>query len=158
MGFDNIIELDYVELSKVFKLISGSIFRLIKNGNIIYWKEVKSRTPTIGHCTLTYNGKMIKYHRLLFTLYHKRNIKEGYVIDHINGDKGDNRISNLREITLRENNLNKECHRDGDLAGAVWHKRKKKWQSEIKKDGGSIYLGDFPTAESANRVYNVAHV
>lgn len=76
-------------------------------------------------------------------------------IDHINGNKKDNRISNLRECSQAENNQNYaafKCNKTG-LIGAHWHKARNKWKSSIGVDGKNIYLGMFDTAQEAHKAY-----
>jgi hypothetical protein len=75
-----------------------------------------------------------------------------FCIDHINGNRDDNRIENLREVTVRENMQNMKTHREGKLVGA--HKRKNnKWESHIKINGKIIYLGTFDSDKEASDKY-----
>ena len=59
------------------------------------------------------NGSM-SAHRALWTMKHGE-IVDGLVIDHINGDGRDNRISNLRMVTQGENTLNRKCRSRSNL-------------------------------------------
>jgi hypothetical protein len=52
---------------------------------------------------ITIGGRSFAAHRLAWYLFHRRPIREGYEIDHFNGDKGDNRIENLRELNGAQN-------------------------------------------------------
>lgn len=54
---------------------------------------------------ITIGKKSYLEHRLIW-IYHHGEIPDGYVIDHINQDKTDNRIQNLRVVTIGQNNLN----------------------------------------------------
>jgi hypothetical protein len=68
-------------------------------------------------------------------------------VDHINRDKSDNRISNLRSITKQKNSFN------SNSKGYSWHKLKQKWVSKIKINDKSIYLGSYNTEEQARQAY-----
>lgn len=73
-------------------------------------------------------------------------------IDHADGDKSNNRISNLRECSRSQNNANslgrkrKSEFRGVSKAGTAW-------QAYIRKDGEGIYLGRFKTPEDAHAAY-----
>jgi hypothetical protein len=82
---------------------------------------------------------------------------EGMCIDHINGNSLDNRRSNLRIVTSRENSQNKKEHRSGRLVGCSYHKKARKWQAEINIKGLSKYLGLFKTEIEANQAYMKAY-
>lgn len=77
-------------------------------------------------------------------------------IDHINGDKQDNRISNLREADRFGNTRNariKSISRVG-LKGVLRHKgRGKPYMARIKVNKKNIYLGLFDTPELAHQAY-----
>jgi len=78
-------------------------------------------------------------------------------IDHINGNKDDNRAMNLRDVTNRANIINSYKHRNGKLPGATYLKRLKQrkhpWQAQIRIDGKQTFLGCFATKEDANKAY-----
>lgn len=62
-------------------------------------------------------------------------IPEGKVIDHINGDRYDNRLENLRLVTQGQNLMNRPSS-----VGVVWSKQARKWQAQIKVGGRVKYL------------------
>lgn len=77
-----------------------------------------------------------------------------FCIDHINGIKHDNRISNLRETTQSQNmqNLYKKPKGSfGNLLGTTF--KNNAWESSIKHEGKNFYLGRFKTEEEAHAAY-----
>lgn len=66
-------------------------------------------------------------------------------LDHINGDRGDNRIKNLRSVSHAENGRNQKrpSNNTSGVIGVNWHKFHKKWQSCIRLDRKIIHLGYF---------------
>ncbi len=78
------------------------------------------------------------------------------VVDHIDGDKKNNRIKNLRNlrvVTQQVNRLN--CHKTPEtisgIVGVCWRQRLRKWQAHVKLDGKAIHLGLFLTKEQAKK-------
>lgn len=91
------------------------------------------------------NGKTVKMHRCLL------NCPEGFVVDHINQNKLDNRKQNLRISTVKQNNANKTYmsnNRSGKI-GVYWNRRKRFWTAQIKHDGKNTYIGSFKSYEAA---------
>lgn len=77
-------------------------------------------------------------------------------IDHINGDKGDNRLSNLRDVQPKVNVQNTRKPRSDNKSGFLgvhWHKQNRTWRARIQKDGKSINIGCFPSPEEAHAAY-----
>ena len=72
-------------------------------------------------------------------------------IDHINRIRTDNRISNLREVTNKQNmqNASKRSDNTSGHPGVSWYKQKSKWQAKIKHNQKLIHLGSFTTIEEA---------
>ena len=70
-------------------------------------------------------------------------------IDHINGVKDDNRIENLREATVQQNNQNAALRRDSTTGCPGVSKHRSGYQARIYVDGGSKSLGLFKSLEEA---------
>lgn len=145
------------ELKKVFRIKDGKLERLNRRKSVPTWKIVESNANhSKGYCLVCFNGRTIFYHTLLWTLYHNENIPDGLVIDHINGNRIDNRIENLRLVSPRENCQNMEVHRNGQLAGVFYFKRIKLYQACVRIGKKKIHLGYYKTAEQGNEAYKIA--
>ena len=77
--------------------------------------------------------------------------KEGYVVDHINHDRLDNRRPNLRICTQKENSYNRS-RIDGKLKGV--RKLKTSYSATISKDGMTHTIGGFKTEQDAAKMYD----
>ena len=95
---------------------------------------------------LTYKNKFYDLRSHQFAWYVKYN-EVPPIIDHINRDKLDNRIVNLRSITSQENSFNTNAK------GYSYNKKDKKYIAQIRLGGKSIYLGSFNTPEEATDAY-----
>lgn len=75
-------------------------------------------------------------------------------VDHINGDRSDNRAINLRHASRAENNRNSRTrkHNKSGLKG-VRATRNGTWSARIRTDGCVLWLGTFPTPEEAHQAY-----
>ena len=81
-------------------------------------------------------------------------------IDHINGVKDDNRISNLRDVTHAENNKNKsmQSNNTSGVNGVRWNKADRKWRAFITVEKKFKYLGGFQEIEDAIAARKAAEV
>lgn len=113
--------------------------------------DVAGYWDSLGYNRIQVNHKEYKAHRLAW-LYTTGSFPKHF-IDHINGKTGDNRISNLREATMRENTCNKKSHRDGRLQGTCYLKRINRWSSSIRIGGYRKQLGTFSSEEAAHHTY-----
>lgn len=73
------------------------------------------------------------------------------VVDHINGDRSDNRAANLRGATSQQNATNQKRSRanTSGVVGVYWVKRDTRWASMIVVNGKTIGLGRYHSFESA---------
>lgn len=96
--------------------------------------------------------KNVLMHRVII------NCPVGMQVDHINGNKLDNRRLNLRICTNIQNARNRAPYEktSSKYKGVSFHKETKKWQAYIKVDKKLKYLGLFKTEEDAAEAYNLA--
>ncbi|BAE72736.1 HNH endonuclease family protein [Xanthomonas phage OP1] len=102
-----------------------------------------------GYLQVKVHGKMYQAHRLAWLLHTGK--WPSQQLDHIDGCKTNNRISNLRECSNAENQQNrgKSSNNTSGVPGVYWHKEAKKWRARIMLDGKQISLGLFNTLEEA---------
>jgi hypothetical protein len=103
-----------------------------------------------GYGQISVNRKRELTHRLVWLWVH------GYLpyqIDHIDGDKLNNRIDNLREATTSQNHGNtvKSIRNKSGFKGV--RQRNKRWAASIKILGVATYIGTYATPEEAHAAY-----
>ena len=91
------------------------------------------------------NGKSILLHRFL------KNPSNNEVVDHINRNKKDNRLCNLRNTNKSINAFNSKLNQNNSsgYTGVYYRKDTRKWVAEIKKNYKKISLGNFNKKEDA---------
>lgn len=106
-----------------------------------------------GYARIGIDGSRYPAHRLAwFYVYGRWPSKQ---IDHINRDRLDNRIVNLREATDAENrqNMSLSVTNTSGVKGVSWDKRRKKWFSKITHNYQQISLGFHDNINDAEKAY-----
>ncbi len=85
-------------------------------------------------------------------LNHKPNGNK-MVVNHINFNRVDNRLSNLEIITNRENTNQKHRKSSSKYVGVHWNKARKKWRARITVNGEEKHLGTFTNELDASKAY-----
>lgn len=103
-----------------------------------------------GYLRVRLDGVRHKAHRIIWMMK-VGSIPEGMVIDHINHNKSDNRLSNLRLVAVETNNRNAPMRADNTsgVTGVNWNERAKKYQATISISGKRKSLGYFSSLHSA---------
>lgn len=124
--------------------------------NLLRKKGAAGSLNRMGYRAIKLFGVLIQAHRLAWFMTH------GHwpsMIDHINGDRGDNRIVNLRLTNKRLNGENQRKPRPNNKCGYLGVRRPnrcKQWVATIKSKGAVYYLGAYPTPELAHEAYIAA--
>lgn len=113
-----------------------------------WWIKSKKCAGSInghGYKVIRYQGVLHYAHRLAWyyntgEIYYKN-------IDHINGNRSDNRIQNLRTCTQAQNVKNSR------RKGCSFNKRENKWESYVYNDGKRYHIGYFNTELEAREAY-----
>lgn len=114
-------------------------------------KEALNSIGSNGQLFGSIFGRKYKAHRVIW-LIATGDWPTG-VIDHINGNPTDNRLSNLRDVSNAENLKNASLSKGNTsgFCGVHWHSKNKKWQAKIGVAGRTVHLGYFDSVvEAAN--------
>ena len=108
-----------------------------------------------GYRLARVDGHSIMLHRLVF-LYHHGYTPE--IVDHIDGNKLNNHIENLRPATRAQNNQNARTRKDNKSGqkGVRWREDQQKWIVTIAVDKKKHHLGYYTAFEVAKNAYLIA--
>ena len=112
-------------------------------------KDIAGHIATKGHRQIMVDKKLYMAHRLAWLYIY------GYfpdtLIDHINRNPDDNRISNLRLATSSQNQENTKTRTDNlcGYKGISFNKKENKWRARISKHGKTKHLGRFSSIDLA---------
>lgn len=112
---------------------------------------------TTGYALVNVGGKLVYAHRIIYAINHGEMPGE---VDHINGNREDNRIENLREVSRPENSHKKPETNTSGLSGVFWYAPTQKWVARIHVDHQLIHLGyftDYEDAVEARRLAKIKH-
>lgn len=109
--------------------------------NICWYKN------NTGYARGEIDGKAILFHNYIFDI----DTDSGIEIDHIHGNRLDNRRSELRICNRNKNALNKGLYKNNTsgVTGVSWHKQQEKWNAYIQIEHKNIYLGLFDSFDDA---------
>lgn len=143
-----------MDLHALFTYRDGKLFNNTTRGQAIAGKEAGSAC-TDGYRKVRVFGKYMLVHRVIWEM-HYGPLMSGQVLDHINRDRADNRIENLRLVSIQQNQFNKSRQRDGTSGykGVWWDSAKRVWKASARTEKGRIYLGQFETEIKAAVAYD----
>ena len=119
--------------------------------------SIAGTVDALGYVVIRHRGKGYKAHRLAWL--HHYGEWPATSLDHINRQKGDNRIANLRECdaTLNATNVVAPLPRSiSGRRGVSWFAQYQKWKATIQYHGRKIFLGHFDDPAEAEEVYLLA--
>jgi len=144
-------------LNAIFLYQNGELFYKIRTNG-----RLKSGTRAGSLMSRGYRKIMIKRksyleHRIIWMMFNGE-IPDKMEVDHIDGNKLNNQIGNLRIATRTQNRMNIGPYNCNKLKmkGVSWHKQVKKWVARIRVDKKLIHLGVFDNPEDAFNKYKSA--
>jgi hypothetical protein len=132
---------------------------------VLYWKVSRSNRIKIGQKAgsasqdkrerINITRKLLLTHRIIFAMHH--DYWPQYV-DHIDNDKSNNKIENLRETTVHQNQWNRrlDCRNKSGIKGVSFDKNRNKWVAEIRNNNKKIFLGRFNSIADAEKTVKIA--
>lgn len=124
---------------------AGAVYRLDTGA------RVGAKRPD-GGFQVSYKRKLYLTHRLAWALV--RGVWPNDQIDHINGDRADNRLANLRDVDHKTNMENKRRAERGCESGVLGvRKQKNRYVARINHNRKTHYIGLFKTLEEASEAY-----
>lgn len=141
--------------NEYFHYNEGYLFwkKIRRYSNRILGNEAGNVCPVNKYYNISTFRKTYKSHRIIFLMHHK------YLpasIDHINGDKTDNRIENLRACTQQENCRNRGASAINKAGYKGVYPVRDKWRASIRDDQTQLHLGYFICKHEAAKAYNEA--
>lgn len=135
-------------LDKLFSYSDGKLIRKVTVSSKGLKGSEAGNTRSDGYKRINIEGKEFKVHRLVYKLFNPI-FDETLYIDHINGDRGDNRIENLRLVTRQENNFNyTKAKGYTEVTG--------KFKVRIGINNCTFHVGTFNSKEEAKLAYKEA--
>lgn len=148
---------DKANLREYFYTKDGILYAKKSYCNRVKKDQVVGADNGNGYLIVMCKGRLYLVHRVIYLL-ETGDWPDG-VVDHINGDKSDNRIINLRAVSQAQNTKAfSPAHKDSSsrFRGVHWFKRYSKWQAQIMCDGKKKHLGYFDVEEDAAKAWNKA--
>lgn len=134
------------EIKRLFEYRDGLLIRKFSTSNRIKAGDVSGSLNSYGYLKSCINGIQYLNHRIIFFMH------KGYLpkyVDHVDRDKLNNRIENLRGCDATENVINRGPDKDttSRFKGVSWETRKGKWRATIVLHGKQTFLGLFEENE-----------
>jgi len=113
------------------------------------FKEAFTALSSFGYLRGSIFNRHYVAHRVIWAIHTEK--WPDHEIDHINGNRSDNRIKNLRAVTRSENqkNVKRPENNTSGIIGVSWHSRTRTWRARIGLGGKSKTIGYFLSIEDA---------
>ena len=138
-----------------------------KSGDLFWAVSINSRAPVgsmagkqsvvQGYRHINIDKVTYKAHHLVWLWFNDK--LPSHQIDHINGNRLDNRIENLRDVPQQINTWNLQGAKKNSKSGILgvdWKASHKKWRAQIRVNGRKVQIGLYDTAEAASAAYLAA--
>ena len=138
-------------LNKLFDYNDGEIYWKVRLSNRTKIGDKAGNPRTDGYLRISIGGKDYAVHRLIFLMHYGYLPKE---LDHIDNDKLNNKVENLREATRNENLYNRKTGKSNSsgIKNVSWSKMMNKWVVKIRINREKKHLGYYADINLAELV------
>ena len=165
---------DVVEmLRSCFVVVDGVIFHrerpaemfkseaFMRSWNRLYSGRCAEHTNKVtGYKYVVFRDKKIYSHRVAWMIHYGIEISGSEQIDHIDHNRSNNKIENLRVVSVGENkkNLSRYITNSSGVAGVSFDRARNKWKAAINLNGKTINIGRFNTKEEAAEARKIKEI
>ncbi len=150
----NLPSIEYLHKRLRYEPETGKLFwrdceETHRSGRASANKEAFTSKTKHGYLHGSIDKKKLYSHRVAWAIYYGDWPREQ--VDHISGDRSDNRICNLREVSNKENAKNRALmpNNKSGVCGVYWCKANRNWTASIKINGKNKHLGSFSSIHDA---------
>jgi hypothetical protein len=135
-------------LHELFILVEGTLYRRTTRGNKPKFGQVGTLRKD-GYWMVGVDRVIYPVHRLIYVMHHGR--WPSLLVDHIDGNPGNNDPTNLREVSAQQNqwNLKLNSRNTSGHRGVSWNKSLRKWEAYLRFDGRRHRLGQYDDVKEA---------
>lgn len=138
---------EFAKIGNVFACKNGLIYR-DKSGVLVPYSD-RERS---GYKVVSFNGKTHTVHSLIAEAFLGPKPSPKHVVDHIDGNKNNNRLDNLQYISWRDNITKGKLCKGKRFVG-ITKVSQNRWSARIHVNGKSIHIGCYPSATEAGMAY-----
>lgn len=145
------MEITQARLRELFKYSDGNLVWKKKTSNRISIGDIAGSRRNDGYTEVRVDGNLYLLHRLVYLYFHGKLPQE---IDHIDRDRSNSKIENLREATSSQNKCNRGMQSNNSSGRkGVYRHTDGRWRAEIALGGQKCRLGVFDEIEDAYAAY-----
>ena len=137
-------------LNELFELKNGTLFR---KKSVSKNTKIGDKVGTIssnGYLQIRIEGKLYAGHRIIYKM---ATGKEPETLDHIDGNRLNNSLDNLREVNASQNATNaKKIKNSSGYKNVIWNKPRNKWLVKLMVNGKQKYIAETVDLNLANQI------
>ncbi len=152
--WDNRCSLQDIHDNFCYNPANGLITNKVKRSSTALEGEIAGTTKKDGHIEIKHKRRLYQATHIIWVLYYNK--WPDYLIDHIDRNRSNNRIDNLREATLVQNSHNRTKYTSNTTGAKGVSIKDGKFIAYINVNRKRIYLGDFLSFSDAIMAYNTA--
>lgn len=163
MANTDLPSIDYLRQRLRYDPESGKLYWREFKGAALRWRsrwanKEAGTTSRYGYRIVNVDNVFLRVHRVAWAIVHGAWPTKD--IDHIDHDRENNRIKNLRSVDREDNCRNSSLSKrnTSGFSGVTWCKRTQKWQAQIAPNRRNIFLGRFSAKNDAIAARKAAEV